>query len=132
MRHSVHPTKTHLIETAVALLEEKMPHEIAVDEILEKSGISKGSLYHHFEDLAELLESVRQMKRGEGRVVYSPVIDARRNSGLSQTAFAELLGVSVRPLQGWEQGRKQPSGAARTLITLVQRHPNILLKLAQP
>ena len=81
---------------------------------------------------AELLESVRQMKRGEGRVVYSPVIAARRNSGLSQTAFAELLGVSVRTLQGWEQGRKQPSGAARTLITLVQRHPNILLQLAQP
>jgi AcrR family transcriptional regulator len=59
MRQSVHPTKTHLIETAVALLEDKMPHEIAVDEILEKSGISKGSLYHHFEDLAELLESAQ-------------------------------------------------------------------------
>jgi AcrR family transcriptional regulator len=36
-----------------------MPHEIAVDEILEKSGISKGSLYHHFEDLAELLEAAQ-------------------------------------------------------------------------
>ena len=59
MRHSVHPTKTHLIETAVVLLENRMPHEIAVDEILEKSGISKGSLYHHFEDLAELLESAQ-------------------------------------------------------------------------
>ena len=72
------------------------------------------------------------MKRGEGRVVYSPVIATRRNSGLSQTAFAELLGVSVRTLQGWEQGRKQPSGAARKLITLAQRHPNILRELAQP
>ena len=81
---------------------------------------------------AELLESVRQMKRGECLVVYSPVIVARRNSGLSQSAFAELLGVSVRTLQGWEQGRKQPSGAARTLINLAQRHPDILRELAQP
>jgi len=81
---------------------------------------------------AELLESVRQMKRGEGLVVYSPVIAARKNSGLSQIAFAELLGVSVRTLQGWEQGRKRPSGAARILITLAQRHPDILRELAQP
>ena len=80
---------------------------------------------------AELLESVRQMKRREGTVVYSPVIAARQNSGLSQTQFAELLGVSVRTLQGWEQGRKQPSGAARTLITLAQRNPKALQDLVR-
>ena len=59
MRQSVHPTKTLLIETAVKLMDTQLPHEIAVDEILEKSGISKGSLYHHFEDLAELLEAAQ-------------------------------------------------------------------------
>jgi putative transcriptional regulator len=78
---------------------------------------------------AELLESVGQMKRGEGTVVHSPVIAARQNSGLSQAQFALLLGVSVRTLQGWEQGRKQPSGAARTLITLAQRNPQALRDL---
>lgn len=59
MRQTVHPTKTHLIETAVKLLDTQLPNEIAVDEILDKSGISKGSLYHHFEDLAELLEAAQ-------------------------------------------------------------------------
>ena len=78
---------------------------------------------------AELVESVRQMKRGEGTVVHSPVIAARQKSKLSQTQFALLMGVSVRTLQGWEQGRKQPSGAARTLITLAQRNPKALRDL---
>jgi putative transcriptional regulator len=80
---------------------------------------------------AELVESVRQMKLGEGTVVHSPVIAARQNSKLSQAQFAQLLGVSVRTLQGWEQGRKQPSGAARTLITLAQRNPKALRDLAR-
>ena len=56
MPQSIHPTKTRLIETAAELLENQFPENIQVDEILEKSGISKGSLYHHFEDLSELLE----------------------------------------------------------------------------
>jgi len=62
---------------------------------------------------AELLESVRQMKAGKTKVVLSPAIEARERTGLSQSQFATLLGVFVRTLQGWEQGRKQPSGAAR-------------------
>lgn len=62
MKRSLHPTKSHLINTTVTILDEKLPNEVAVDEILEKSGISKGSLYHHFEDLAELLE-VAQVER---------------------------------------------------------------------
>jgi AcrR family transcriptional regulator len=54
-----HPTKVQLVRTTVELLESKLPNEIAVDEILDKSGISKGSLYHHFEDLSELIEAAQ-------------------------------------------------------------------------
>lgn len=59
MQLKFHPTKSQLIATTVAILDEKLPGEIAVDEILDKSGISKGSLYHHFEDLGELLEAAQ-------------------------------------------------------------------------
>ena len=62
MLSSFHPTKAKLVQTAVDLLETKLPTEVSVDEILDISGISKGSLYHHFEDLGELLE-VAQIAR---------------------------------------------------------------------
>ena len=79
---------------------------------------------------AELLEAVRQMADGKTTVVYSPVIAARKGSGLSQSQFAALLGVSVRTLQGWEQGRRQPTGAAKALIAIAQKNPQILADLA--
>jgi putative transcriptional regulator len=75
---------------------------------------------------AELLQSVREMKAGETEVVLSLAVEARRRTGLSQSQFAALLGVSVRTLQGWEQGRKQPRARrARFSRSLAQtrRHP---------
>ncbi len=79
---------------------------------------------------AELLESVRQMKAGKGCVVMSPLISARKKSGLSQVEFAKLFGVSVRTLQDWEQRRRNPSGAAKTLIAILERHPDVLKEIA--
>lgn len=79
---------------------------------------------------AELLKSVREMKAGKGRVVarvaVSPIVEARTRSGLSQAQFAQLLGVSVRTLQEWEQGRRQPSGAAKILLVVASKRPEVL------
>jgi len=72
---------------------------------------------------AELLTAIGEMKAGKGRVVWPPALAARRETGLTQVQFAKLLGVSVRGLQGWEQERKTPSGAARTLLA-VARSPH--------
>ncbi len=79
---------------------------------------------------AELLASVQQMRAGETQVVPTPAAEARERTGLSQSQFAALLGVSVRTLQGWEQGRKQPSGAARTLLAIARANPKVLLAVA--
>lgn len=89
------------------------------------------SAYESGRDLAaELLESVQQMKAGQTHPVASPATEARERTGLSQSQFAALLGVSVRTLQGWEQGRKQPSGAARTLLAIARTNPKALLAVA--
>lgn len=80
---------------------------------------------------AELEQSVREMLAGQGKAVtLSPVTAVRVQSGLSQSAFAQLLGVSLRTLQEWEQGRRSPSGAAQTLLKIALKHPEILRELA--
>ena len=80
----------------------------------------------------EILDGLREIKRGEyGRVINVPdVAMIREKTGLSQSRFASLLGVSVRTLQDWEQGRRAPSGAARTLLLVVAKNPRALLDVA--
>ena len=82
----------------------------------------------------ELLQSVREMKTGHrGRVhkaKISPIAEARLKSKLTQAQYAQLLGVSVRTLQDWEHGRREPSGAAKTLILIAARRPEVLCSLA--
>jgi len=80
----------------------------------------------------EILQGLRELKRGEiGRVVTVPSVSSvRERVGLSQSQFAALLGVSVRTLQEWEQGRRAPSGAARTLLMIAAKNPRALLDVA--
>lgn len=80
----------------------------------------------------ELLAGLREIKRGDyGRVITVPSVSSiRERTGLSQTRFAQVLGVSVRTLQDWEQGRRAPSGAARTLLMVAAKNPRVLLDVA--
>ena len=81
----------------------------------------------------DLLESVRQMKAGKAArttvVTPTAAAEARAKVGVPQTVFATMLGVSVRTLQDWEQGRREPSGAARSLLRIAQTHPQALREL---
>ncbi len=48
--------------------------------------------------------------------------------GLSQAEFAQLLGISIGTLRNWEQGRRQPHGAARILIRIAAKNPKAVLE----
>ncbi len=82
---------------------------------------------------ADLLEAVRQMNAGDKARVYSEeqilAIAARQATELTQVEFARLLDVSVDAIRDWEQGRRSPRGAARTLLRIAMSHPEVLARL---
>lgn len=80
----------------------------------------------------ELLKSVKEMdqiakgkKKASRRFTFEEpeVKTIREQTGLSQTHFARLIGVSKRTLENWEQGRRHPTGPARALLKIVETNP---------
>ncbi len=82
----------------------------------------------------EVLESIEEIRKGGGKRTHiAPmprVIEIRLRSGLTQAQFASILGVSKRTLEQWEQGRREPSGAALSLLKIADKHPEVLIELA--
>jgi putative transcriptional regulator len=78
----------------------------------------------------ELLQAIRDVKAGRHGAKYkveaNEIVATRLKTGLSQARFAAALKISPRTLQQWEQGRRQPSGAAETLLRIIARHPEVL------
>ncbi|GAK50948.1 Xre family DNA-binding protein [Candidatus Moduliflexus flocculans] len=93
------------------------------------------------ETFEELLLSVKEggaILRGElpasrtFTVGSQDVQNIRKQYGLSQDAFARLLGISVSTLRNWEQGRRKPEGAARVLLRVAAKHPDAILDVVSP
>lgn len=82
---------------------------------------------------AELLQAAREIRAGKAARVHHvkvpEIVEARARTGLSQQQFAAMLGVSPRTLKGWEQERRKPTGAARSLLTIARRRPEVLREL---
>lgn len=89
----------------------------------------------------ELFASVREggaILRGEQapsrrfEVSAPDVKQIREQYDLSQSEFAALLGVSIKTLQNWEQGRRTPHGTARVLLQVAARHPDAVWDVVSP
>jgi putative transcriptional regulator len=103
----------------------------------------KKKKYMSDEDFSELrlsLEQALQHARGERHDLRTTVLPAppkpmkkqeivklRQQLNLSQAVFASVLNVSVKTVQAWEQGVRQPSDAALKLLTIAKKHPEVLL-----
>jgi len=90
-----------------------------------------------FEALKQSLREADQIKRRvakPSRVFKidpkNDIVKVRGKLGLSQSKFADVLGISADTLQNWEQGRRQPTGPARVLLKIATRHPKVLLEVA--
>jgi putative transcriptional regulator len=89
-----------------------------------------------FEDLMASVAEARAFARGETvpglRVHHFPAIDIvaiRKNAGATQDGFARQIGVSTATLRNWEQGRRQPEGPARVLLSMLARDPGIVARV---
>lgn len=78
----------------------------------------------------EILENIRAIKQGKGKRfrVEKPddIKTTREHMHFSQSTFAAVLGVSIRTLQDWEQGRRKPSGAANSLLLIAKKRPEVI------
>ena len=90
--------------------------------------------------LDELKQSLREaslIRRGQlkpgRRFRVNPkfnIVRVRGELGLSQSKFAAILGISPDTLQNWEQGRRTPTGPAKVLLKIAEKHPEVLLEVA--
>lgn len=78
----------------------------------------------------KLLKAIKEMNAGKAAgsttIAANEVAAARQKTGLSQAMFAQALQISAKTLREWEQGRRKPSGAAKTLIQIAFRHPEVI------
>lgn len=84
----------------------------------------------------ELLKSVQEGARilnanqapsRKYEVTSHSIKETRQKYNLTQSEFAELLDVSLRTLQNWEQGRREPQGPAKMLLKVASVHPEAIL-----
>ena len=71
-----------------------------------------------------------QYRRRQKAEWENTVAATRTKLRLTQDKFAALLGISVKTLHNWEQGRRKPTGAARGLLRGASRHPEVVLEEA--
>lgn len=86
----------------------------------------------------EILEGIQEIKAYKAgqlelrtRVLTEPSMprEIRKRLGLSQAAFAGLMGVSLRTVQEWEQGKRKPSGPAKSLLRIAEQHPEVFARV---
>ena len=86
-------------------------------------------------EILEGIKEVKAFKKGNIKLKTtklsepSPPLKIRQKLKLSQMAFANLMGVSVRTLQDWEQGRRSPKGPAKSLLRVAEQNPEIFLSI---
>ena len=124
-----HPTKATLIATVVAMLDEKALEEIRSEDVLEASGISKGSLYHHFEDFADLINAALVFRFSRGVDSNIKLISKTLAKARTEEELFQALSLVNKATQDPEV-RSTRFERARVLA-ISESNPKMALELAQ-
>ncbi|WOG27642.1 helix-turn-helix domain-containing protein [Endozoicomonas sp. 8E] len=87
------------------------------------------------QEILDGIEEIKAFKSGEGNLETtvlsdpSPAKEIRKKLKLSQSAFAGFMGVSIRTIQDWEQGRRNPQGPAKALLRIAEQCPQVFQEL---
>lgn len=124
---SLHPTKRALIETVLAQLKTIKPTDLTSESVLEKSGISKGSLYHHFQDFDDLIETAEVIR-------YAAYVDQSIHllTKVFQTAKSreEMIAELKKVTRFTQSPDLMPQRMDRaTAISLANSNPRMLKKM---
>ena len=90
-----------------------------------------------FDNLVQSLKEAKTIARGEApasrriKVTTPDAKAVREKIGLSQSEFAQLMQVSIKTLQNWEQQRRTPTGPASALLKIVSKEPTLALSALQ-
>ncbi|MGA0129900.1 MAG: TetR/AcrR family transcriptional regulator [Candidatus Nanopelagicales bacterium] len=111
VKSEMHQTKKALLDTVLQLLESKPADQIAIDEVLQVSGISKGSLYHHYEDYPDLVEDALVFRYARyvdlSMDLMGPILSEPKN----KSEFFESLKVLTRKTQSDKNARNRQERA---------------------
>ncbi len=127
LKQGLHPTKEELIRTVVSMLDEQALDQITSEKVLEISGVSRGSLYHHFEDFAELLE-LAQVRRFSTYVTHSIAVLSEVFGAVdNREELITRCVVGARDLQAPEYSQVRME--RMTAISKVMDNPRMALAL---
>ncbi|MFM2385109.1 MAG: hypothetical protein RL166_983 [Actinomycetota bacterium] len=127
MARSIHPTKEKLIATMVTLMDEHALSNIQVDDVLRESNISKGSLYHHFENFEELVEAALISRFAASVDLSIQLVAAAVNDTKTAEAFVEKIIEVTTVTQGRDRSKFRLERAR--VIGLSVNSPNLLEQL---
>lgn len=123
-----HPTRTMFIDVAVAQLEDRLPEEVTIESILENAGLTKGAIYHHFADFAELIETALVVRFA--RFVDESIASLTAMAFSAQSRDEVLAGMAAITAATQRPDRKDIRFARAHVLTLASGNPRLAEKLA--
>ena len=125
---SEHPTRRNLLTATIQLFEVLNPEDITIDRVLQTSNVSKGSLYHHFKDLADLLDQAMLAKFSMGVDEHIALIESVLQTANSQRevleGFRTVTDISQQP------SLRDQRTFRMNLLLRADREPALATKLA--